>query len=888
MRNQKRIRTLLAVLACTATFCGGQMVFAEDGIVLGGNNNTASGLYSSVSGGYSNTASGPSSSVSGGFSNTASGLKTSVSGGESNTASGSSSSVSGGFENEASGLNSSVSGGSDNRATWRSSTVSGGEKNIAYGMDSSVSGGSNNGARGDSSSVSGGSYNKAMGPYSTVSGGSNNEASGSSSTVSGGVQNIASGLYSTVSGGFDNVVDGNLNTAVGGEHSRVYGDYNTGIAGGSVTGKSFWQMSNGYSSIGSDVSNAVAIGNEAVTDENGTIAFGHDAGDVRSLEVEWQQRTDEDGKGIINKSEDGTYNDYTKKPTITPHTYESASYNRLVKVADGIEDHDVATVGQLKKKLDADASNVDLDAWAKKLGTGKVESGNTGIVTGGTVYTALNNTIGTISNGNYIKASDNVGTNLGTLDTHVKANADAIAKEVQDRGEAITNITNNIGTLRGNAVLYDADAKDIITFAGTKGTKLTHLRDATLSASSTDAVTGRQLYATNQNITGFANQIKQNADTLKSLSTSVSSALSSVSTMSDGITTIDNMKADASLTNLSDAGKNVISKAATEAVQKYMKSLSASGTQSTVTAAGSGTTAGTSGTSASTSSTQGSTSSDKIQSAFQKYDYAIYGSSAKANNFSLSDMGASPSSLGVSLYSLPSANDLDTVTKDDLNQKADKASVYTKTETDAKFGVKADRTYVDAGLAKKADKDSVYTKTETDTKVSLGTLSAMSYADERDAELADAFSQKLSQTTSQLTHDINKVGAGAAALAGLHPGDFDPENKLDFAAGYGHYKGANAGALGAYYHPNEDTIVSLAGTMGNGDPMLSAGVTFKIGSGVGPNTMSRTALTKELAAVKTQNQQLVAQNEKLTSDVETLKAQVAQLLKQQADSKSTR
>ena len=105
---------------------------------------------------------------------------------------------------------------------------------------------------------------------------------------------------------------------------------------------------------------------------------------------------------------------------------------------------------------------------------------------------------------------------------------------------------------------------------------------------------------------------------------------------------------------------------------------------------------------------------------------------------------------------------------------------------------------------------------------------------------------QLYSTKQALTGEINKVGAGAAALAGLHPGEFDPDNKLDFAAGYGHYKGANAGALGAYYHPNEDTIISLAGTMGNGDPMLSAGVTFKLGPS-GPNTLSRTALTKQVA-----------------------------------------
>ena len=82
-----------------------------------------------------------------------------------------------------------------------------------------------------------------------------------------------------------------------------------------------------------------------------------------------------------------------------------------------------------------------------------------------------------------------------------------------------------------------------------------------------------------------------------------------------------------------------------------------------------------------------------------------------------------------------------------------------------------------------------------------------------------------------LTRDISRVGAGAAALAGLHPQEYDPNCKLDFAAGYGHYKNANATALGMYYRPNAGTTISLAGTIGNGSPMLSAGLSFKIGYG---------------------------------------------------------
>ena len=83
---------------------------------------------------------------------------------------------------------------------------------------------------------------------------------------------------------------------------------------------------------------------------------------------------------------------------------------------------------------------------------------------------------------------------------------------------------------------------------------------------------------------------------------------------------------------------------------------------------------------------------------------------------------------------------------------------------------------------------------------------------------------------AQLSGDINKVGAGAAALAALHPEGYDPNDKWSFAIGYGHYKNANAGALGAFFKPNADTTVSLASTVGNGDSMVNMGVSFKLGN----------------------------------------------------------
>ena len=107
----------------------------------------------------------------------------------------------------------------------------------------------------------------------------------------------------------------------------------------------------------------------------------------------------------------------------------------------------------------------------------------------------------------------------------------------------------------------------------------------------------------------------------------------------------------------------------------------------------------------------------------------------------------------------------------------------------------------------------------------------------------------LSGSVNKLGNRINRVGAGAAALAALHPLDFDPDDKWDFAAGYGNYRGANAAAIGAYYRPNEDTMFSVGGSFGGGENMVNAGVSIKLGQGNHVST-SRVAMAKEMKAMR--------------------------------------
>ena len=128
----------------------------------------------------------------------------------------------------------------------------------------------------------------------------------------------------------------------------------------------------------------------------------------------------------------------------------------------------------------------------------------------------------------------------------------------------------------------------------------------------------------------------------------------------------------------------------------------------------------------------------------------------------------------------------------------------------------------------------------------------------------------LGNSINKLDNRVDKVGAGAAALAALHPLDFDPEDKWDFAAGYGNYSGASAVALGAYYRPNEDTMFSVGGSFGNGENMVNAGVSLKLGQS-NHTPASKAAMEKKISS--------------LSQEVEELKAAIADLRAAQTKAK---
>ena len=366
-------------------------------------------------------------------------------------------------------------------ASTETSVIVGAGNALASGAGSVVAGGLDNVASGANSTVVGGDNNNATASQSAVFGGRDNTASGTASMAGGGIMNVAQGQQSMALGGAYNYALGTGSVAIGGTggngmygySTSVNGGYSVSLAGGSTGADALNGLAAGNQSVVT-TANGTAVGYQATTDEAGTIAFGHDKDDVSGYTVNWKQRTD----GQYNA--DGTQNDYTQAPdSVTPNTYTDSYYNRLVKVAEGQDDHDVVVVKQLKQYAQKDAGNIgsnikvyttdengnsveDTDAstaaqkanenlWGTAIGTGKIadskatnaaDNGSQQLVTGGTVYTYNAPVAESGKTLNYVSADKTTGQNLTALDTQVKANADTLNDSTHNIKYYSVNSTN--------------------------------------------------------------------------------------------------------------------------------------------------------------------------------------------------------------------------------------------------------------------------------------------------------------------------------------------------------------------------------------------------------------------------------------------------------------
>lgn len=156
-----------------------------------------------------------------------------------------------------------------------------------------------------------------------------------------------------------------------------------------------------------------------------------------------------------------------------------------------------------------------------------------------------------------------------------------------------------------------------------------------------------------------------------------------------------------------------------------------------------------------------------------------------------------------------------------------------------------------------------YTNGEFAGEVIINDVASAAQNDREHAEFREHFNE-LDHRVDNLGSRVDKVGAGAAALAALHPMDFDPDDKLTFAAGYGNYKGKNAAAVGAFYRPDEKVMLSVGGTFGNGENMVNAGISFSLDRTARVSN-SRTAMAKEIVDLRANVANLTALVGQLTA-----------------------
>lgn len=502
----------------------------------------------------------------------------------------------------------------------------------------------------------------------------------------------------------------------------------------------------------------------------------------------------------------GTDGKYTVTDANNSNAANIGDVNNMVNQAVGKLTED--TKNDLAGKANVDATNVGANisgsdeqkktnekAWASAIGTGNINAPEGMLITDAAVH----NEVRPKENGNYVKKDKTTGENLSALDskigkldetkkynyidsgkdvsisdnltkldTQVKNNADAISKEKQDRENAITNITNNIGNLSDSAVKYDAGTnKGKVTLAGADGTTITNLKAGEVAETSKEAVNGSQLYAEQKARTDADNKLTSDLVTETQARTEADTAIN------NKIGSLDK-----------DGSYRYITKE--NSVSQNLSALD-SGLKAT---------------------------SDLINTN-DKRDTIRIGASS-------------------------------TATKIDVKGKDGKGRVITGVVTD--------------------DGDPT-------SAANVGYVNGVTAAN------TQQIYRDMNNAYGRLNNNINKAAAGSNALAALHPLDYDPDDKADFAVGYGHYRNANAAALGAFYHPNENTMVNVGVSLGNGDPGFNAGVSFKIGSGsAGHQAMSKTEMAKVINSQSKEIDALKKDNADKDKRIDALEQKMAEIL----------
>ncbi|WP_444210541.1 YadA-like family protein [Dialister succinatiphilus] len=398
------------------------------------------------------------------------------------------------------------------------------------------------------------------------------------------------------------------------------------------------------------------------------------------------------------------------------------------------------------------------------------------------------------------------------------AHVKANADEIAQNTKDISEIKTNVRDLTDNAVQYDNDSKKSkITLAGEKGTTITNVKDGSVGKDSKDAVNGGQLFD--------EKMARENADT---------KIKADITKIKDG-------------EGFTEKGQTVIKSLAQDAVDVKgsdyvtVTNETKDGTKTfTVSVDGNGKVA---------SGDKGLISGDTIYNELRPATDGTYiktTNTTAQNLTSLDTQVKKTSDLINSDGKTIKIGGSDAATKIDVNGNDGKGRVITGVVSDANDPTSAANVgYVNGVTA--ANTQQIY--------------------------------RDMNNAYGRLNNNINKAAAGSNALAALHPLDYDPDDKADFAVGYGHYRNANAAAVGAFYHPNENTMVNVGVSLGNGDPGFNAGVSFKVGrGGAGREAMSKTEMAKVINSQSKEIDALKKDNADKDKRIDALEQKMAEIL----------
>lgn len=622
--------------------------------------------------------------------------------------------------------------------------------------------------------------------------------------------------------------------------------------------------------LAKDLTGITSIGNQTT---GAKITFGSDGkttitgGDVdvnggKITNVGSGIKKDANGKYTVTDQNKGNAANIGDVQNMVNDAVNSAT-DTTNKALAGKANIDASNIGANLKGADGKAASTEkqktnAENWGSAIGTGKIEANDGRMVTGETVYdevrpkedgnyvkkdkttgdnlSALDSKIGKLDETktyNYIdsKSTTSISDNLGKLDTQVKTNAE----NIENNTKSIQNITNNVKNLSDNAVQYDKDTnKTKVTLGGEGGTTITNVKEGVLSDKSTDAVNGKQLYAEQQ--------------ARKELETKVTSNTTEINNIKDG-------------KGFSDKGKEAIRDLAKGSVKVI------AGTNTTVTPG-----------------------TDKEDGA-KTYAVNVEGK----GNIASGDTGLiSGDTLykevhvdkdGTYIKSQDSATDKDMTVAQNLSAldkglKTTSDLIHTNDKGDIQIGGSSTATKID--VSGKDAKGNTTGRFITGVVTDAGdptSAANVGYVNGVTAANTQQIYRDMNNAYGRLNNNINKAAAGSNALAALHPLDYDPDDKADFAVGYGHYRNANAAAVGAFYHPNENTMVNVGVSLGNGDPGFNAGVSFKIGSGsAGHQAMSKTEMAKVINSQSKEIDALKKDNADKDKRIDALEQKMAEIL----------